>query len=317
MRSVQIFCETLKSRAFGSLEEVLAEYGARLKGYMQAEAGKGLSWVQKDLPLRENRRAFVLDSLLAGDCAERCRYPADGGMKYHVLNFFFPGIATLGDSLAALDKLVFRDQRFSYPEFMAILDRNFDGHESLLLELQNMTRFGNDSAVDNYAVMIAHSFLDALDQLDLEEGWYAVGGFYSLEKDNTSAGEIPATPDGRLAGTPFSENQSPVYGGDRKGITALLNSLAKLPFARCANGGLNITFSQNIPPPILQSLLTTYFEKGGIHAGISVVNREILQDAMARPEKYKSLTVRLYGFSEYFISLPEWQQRAVLNRTAY
>lgn len=38
---------------------------------------------------------------------------------------------------------------------------------------------------------------------------------------------------------------------------------------------------------------------------------------MRNPDKYKSLTVRLYGFSEYFVSLPAWQQLAVINRTAY
>ena len=56
---------------------------------------------------------------------------------------------------------------------------------------------------------------------------------------------------------------------------------------------------------------------GGLHVGISVVNREMLEDAMVNPDKYKSLTVRLYGFSEYFISLPKWQQIAVINRTMY
>ena len=63
--------------------------------------------------------------------------------------------------------------------------------------------------------------------------------------------------------------------------------------------------------------MLTYFELGGFHVGISVVNRERLKDAMIHSEKYKSLTVRLYGFSEYFVSLPEWQQLAVINRTEY
>ena len=56
---------------------------------------------------------------------------------------------------------------------------------------------------------------------------------------------------------------------------------------------------------------------GGLHVGISVADREMLEDAMVNPDKYKSLTVRLYGFSEYFISLPKWQQIAVINRTRY
>ena len=51
--------------------------------------------------------------------------------------------------------------------------------------------------------------------------------------------------------------------------------------------------------------------------GITVLDRQTLKDAMVHPEKYRSLTVRLYGFSEYFVTLPEWQQLAVLERTAY
>ena len=100
-------------------------------------------------------------------------------------------------------------------------------------------------------------------------------------------------------------------------MTTLLKSLAKLPFSRTATGGLNLTFSANVSPEILKSLVLTYFELGGFHVGISVVNRERLKDAMIHSEKYKSLTVRLYGFSEYFVSLPEWQQLAVINRTEY
>jgi formate C-acetyltransferase len=56
---------------------------------------------------------------------------------------------------------------------------------------------------------------------------------------------------------------------------------------------------------------------GGFHVGISIIDKEQLKDAMVHPEKYPALTVRLYGFSEYFVSLPEWQQLAVINRTAF
>ena len=144
-----------------------------------------------------------------------------------------------------------------------------------------------------------------------------VPSFYSLERDNSWAEEIPATPDGRRNGSPISENQSPTYGADKNGLTALLCSVAKLPFTKTGAGGLNVTFSSRVTPEILGALVEGYFEQGGFHIGISVIDREVLKDAMLRPEKYPALTVRLYGFSEYFISLPRWQQLAVLNRTAY
>ena len=146
---------------------------------------------------------------------------------------------------------------------------------------------------------------------------YTAPGFYSLEREHSWCHQIGATPDGRKAGTPFSENQSPTYGCDKEGITALLKSVAKLPFDRTLSGGLNLTFSRQMDAEILASLIRSYFAMGGLHVGISIIDRETLQDAMEHPEKYKSLTVRLYGFSEYFISLPDWQQRAVLNRTDY
>ena len=53
--------------------------------------------------------------------------------------------------------------------------------------------------------------------------------------------------------------------------------------------------------------------------GMEGLKKEFYQimEVMKHPEKYKTLTVRMYGFSEYFISLPEWQQLAIINRTAY
>lgn len=77
-----------------------------------------------------------------------------------------------------------------------------------------------------------------------------------------------ATPDGRKDGEPFSENQSPTYGADKNGITALLKSLSKLPFEKTATGGLNLTFSQNVSSDILKALVVSYFELGGLHIAI-------------------------------------------------
>ena len=82
-----------------------------------------------------------------------------------------------------------------------------------------------------------------------------------------------------------------------------MKSLSKLPFDKAATEGLNLTFSQNVSPDILKALTVPYFELGRLHIGISVINAEVLKDAMKNPHKHKSLTVRLYGFSEYFVSL--------------
>lgn len=310
----QLFLKVLKKQSYASLD-----------GFVSAAREELRADIQRYVDETENgfnnkewaRQAFVFDGLFLTDSAYECRFACDGRAKYTVYNVFCPGVATIGDSLMVLDKLVFKEKRFEYGAFVKILENNFAGNEELRQEILSLTKFGNDTEADKYTTLAGNMFLDAADEVNLKENRYIIGGFYSLERDNSWSGEVGATPDGRLDGEPFSENQSPTYGADKNGITALLKSLSKLPFDRTATGGLNLTFSSSVSPTILKALILSYFRMGGLHVGISVVNRETLEDAMVNPNKYKSLTVRLYGFSEYFISLPEWQQIAVINRTRY
>ena len=309
----QIFLSVLYQKNYTSLQELLITFKNALAKNIQEYVNSAQCGFDEE----RTKKQFVLDSLLLSDSTIECRYACDGNAKYNILNIFCPGIATIGDSLMVLDKLVFKEKRYSYAEFAEIVKNNYEKNEKLLEEIKNYTMFGNDTENDHYTVMAGNAFLDAVDTVSHKDNYYLATGFYSLERENSWASSLGATPNGRKAGEPVSENQSPTYGADKKGVTALLNSLAKLPFDRTVTGGLNVTFSSNISAEILKALVLAYFEMGGFHMGISIINRKTLEDAMINPDKYKSLTVRLYGFSEYFVSLPEWQQIAILNRTQY
>ncbi len=308
-----IFNEVLESKVYTSTNDILRDFEKSLREDIQ----KYVDVTEKGFGAERARKEFVLDSILLSDSAKECRYACDGNAKYSVLNIFCPGVATIGDSLMVIDKLVFKEKRYTYAEFMDIVKNNFENNEELRQEILGYTKFGNDTENDKYTVLAGKAFLDAADSVKSKDNHYIASGFYSLERENAWSFKLAATPDGRKSGQPFSENQSPTYGADKNGITALLKSISKLPLYRTVTGGLNLTFSQKMSPEILQTLIVSYFNIGGLHVGISVIDREKLQDAMKNPEKYKSLTVRLYGFSEYFVSLPEWQQIAVLNRTEY
>lgn len=306
----QIFADMLCRKEYADIESLTKDLTAALSENIQNDI---FNKEKKFSDAEYARKYFVFDCLLHTETAKQCLYPCDAGAKYIIFNVFCPGIATLGDSLMVLDRFVFREKRYSYRDFIEILKSNYEGYEDLRQEILRSVRFGNDTDADRYTVLAAETFLNAVDRLDLKENEYAIGGFYSLERDNTW--KVKATPDGRRDGEPFSENQSPTYGADRSGITALLKSLSKLPFDRTATGGLNLMFSQRVSAGNLKALSVSYFQLGGLHIGISVADAETLRDAMKHPDRYKSLTVRLYGFSEYFVSLPEWQQLAILNRT--
>ena len=307
----QIFVSVLHQKEYTSLEDLLEVFQEAIKCDVQNYVDS----TQTPFPDEVKRRSFVLDSLMLSDTAKECGYPCDENAPYHLLNIFCPGVATVGDSLRVIDQLVFREKRYGYQELMGILETNYEKDEELLQELKGYTMFGNDTDMDRYTTMAGKAFLDAVDRVQHKDNYYMAPGFYSLERDNSWKEMVGATPNARKAGEPFSENQSPTYGADKKGITALLKSVSKLPFDRTVCGGLNLTFSQKISAETLKSVVLSYFALGGFHVGISVIDRKALEDAMVHPEKYQSLTVRLYGFSEYFVSLPKWQQVAVLNRT--
>jgi len=62
-------------------------------------------------------------------------------------------------------------------------------------------------------------------------------------------------------------------------------------------------------------LIRIYFERGGQEMQINSVSRDVLKDAMAHPENYRGLIVRVSGFSAYFVNLRKEVQLDILNRT--
>lgn len=320
MDTVGWLCDTLGITGgevpdFTSADELVTAYRARCEANIEREMKNSVAGFKS----AQNRSRNVFDALFIGNCTERCRYPGDGGVDYRLMNLFVTGTATLGDSLCAIDRLVFVEKRFTLRQYIEIVKSDFAGHEELRAELSAGAHFGNDGDADEYAVKMANAVIDAADTVQKHDfipaGIYLVPGIYSLEHHNHMGARLPATPDGRCAGTPVSENQSPVYGCDLAGPTALLRSVAKLPFERTGGGGLNFTFTQKLDAETLEGLTRAYFAMGGMHIGTSFADRATLLDAQRHPEDYRTLTVRLYGFSDYFTVLPPWQQSELINRT--
>ena len=277
-------------------------------------------------------KPFSFESILMKDCIEMAMDYKDfdrnppTGTGYIYIDCLGGGIATVADSLAAIKKLVFEEKRMSLSELNTILKNNFEGQEKLRLELLNkFPKYGNDDDyVDSLAVDIALFFVQTVTSLSNPYLGLCLSSIYTYHSYACHGAVTGATPDGRKAGEPVSENQEAGNGMDRKGLTALLNSMAKFKpvFSFTPSGGSTISIHPSgiageNGTKILSDLIETYFEKGGQHIQTNVINKETLIDAKKHPEKHRDLLVRVTGYSAYFVTLSPECQDYIIKRSTH
>ncbi len=188
--------------------------------------------------------------------------------------------------------------------------------------IEQQPRFGNDIAeVDQMARDIARSFTCEVEQYRNPRGGTYQAGLYPVSANVPLGAQTGATPDGRYAWTPIADGVSPVSGRDVKGPTAAANSVARLDHGSASNGTL---FNQKFHPSALSgeggiaafiSLIRAYFDQKGSHVQFNVVSRETLLDAQKNPDNYRTLVVRVAGYSALFTSLSKALQDDIIHRT--
>lgn len=264
-------------------------------------------------------------SCLTYCCIERGLDISNGGSLYPSAHGACGmGIGTVTDSLAVIEKLIYKDKTLTMETLLAALKVNFEGYEEVHRQLLDVPKYGNDcDETDKWAVWYVEYLSDLFDAQRLHDG----GRFYTAIASNTSnipaGAQCGATPDGRKAREPQSDAASPTYGRDRCGPTYTVKSVSKPDYSRVACGTVvNQKFSPNMFRGVnnikrLASLVRVYFNRGGQEMQINSVSREILIDAMEHPENYSNLVVRVSGFSAYYVNLDRSVQLDILNRTEH
>jgi len=257
------------------------------------------------------------------DCIGRARDINNGGTLYpSVHGAGCMGIATMADSLYAIEKAVFTDRVLTLAGLAELLKKDFEGAEQQRQMLLHLPKYGNDcSEVDRYAAWFVSFQNEIFKPYKTRDG----GNFYigiASNVQNISAGaEIAATPDGRHAKEPVSDAASPMHGMDKKGPTAVICSLTKPDYTLVSLGSV---VNQKYSPEMFKNpgqrkklgdIIRAYFEKGGQEMQINSVSREVLTDAMEHPEQYEDLVVRVSGFSAYYTLLNRDVQEDILKRT--
>jgi formate C-acetyltransferase len=247
-----------------------------------------------------------------------------GGVKYPTLICAIAGIASAADSMAALDALVFGSEEISLAAFKQALLADFDGVEVLRKRCLYAPKFGqDDDRADRHAVRLLECVLHAIDCASYSPRQDdAVVVFRCLETDMQHiplGAMLDATPDGRHAGQPISENTSPSPGACSHGLTSMLRSVAKLPLHGINSGALNARlqprlFAGDAGLDRLATLLRTYFDLGGLQVQLSLADVQELRDAQLHPERHRDLMVRITGYSAAFVDMARPAQDEIIRR---
>ncbi|MFC1799115.1 glycyl radical protein, partial [Thermodesulfobacteriota bacterium] len=262
-------------------------------------------------------------SCLIEDCIGRGIDVKRGGAIY---NFSGPqgvGLANAADSLAAIKKLVFEEKRISLPELKQVLDSNFENRPEIRrMLLDDAPKYGNDDdAVDLIARDVMDIFARKVASYQTPRGGQFQAGMFPATANVAYGQRTGATPDGRIEGEPFADSVSPAPGRDKESVVAVLKSASKLNHMETSNGTL---INQKLHPLTLKTergiqnlaaLLRAFGDLKCMEVQFNVVDADTLRAAQQDPEMYKSLVVRVAGWSALFTGLSREVQEDIISRT--
>src|SRR5438270_4525654 len=228
--------------------------------------------------------------------------------------FGIAGLSVVADSLSAM----------KYGKIRVMRDAT-----GLVVDYKNednttTPQFGNnDDRVDQIASDIVTSFMEKIRKHPTYRNATHTQSVLTITSNVVYGKATGNTPDGRRKGEPFGPGANPMHGRDSHGWLASCLSVAKLPYKDAQDG---ISYTVSIAPQkahlsegqLLEEAVKAfdvYFERGGFHMNLNVIDRETLEDAIKNPDKYPQLTIRVSGYAVNFVRLTTEQQRDVISWT--
>jgi formate C-acetyltransferase len=228
--------------------------------------------------------------------------------------FGIAGLSVVADSLSAI----------KYGKIRTIRDKN-----GIAVDYKNegnasVPQFGNnDDRVDKIASELVTSFMEKIRKHPTYRNATHTQSVLTITSNVVYGKATGNTPDGRRKGEPFGPGANPMHGRDNHGWLASCLSVAKLPYKDSQDG---ISYTVSVSPQkahlsereLIDSAtkaFDVYFDHGGFHMNLNVIDKDTLEDAMKNPDKYPQLTIRVSGYAVNFVRLTPEQQRDVISRT--
>ena len=315
---IRIGAKTPPVSRMQSIEDVKAAYESQIRHQLKKLIGE----------LRAVERAHAkyhptpMTSMLLEGCLEKGVCSTRGGVVYNFSGIQGVGISTVGDSLYAIHKAVFTDKWISLERLVAGLKDNLSD-AVLRARLLRLGKFGNDlPEADDFTRYAAEDYAGAITGLGANtRGGPYLPGIYSNTTHVHFGSVVGALPNGRQRGRPFASGMAPENGADKKGPTALVNSMNRIDYTRFPNGiNFNLkfqaaAFADHAGRNALGSILKVYFQRGGMQAQVNMIDPQMLMDARHNPDLYPNLLIRVSGYSAYFNDLSPQMKDEIICRS--
>lgn len=314
--------QTGEIETFKTFDEFLSAYLKQQKYYIRN------AFIQEHeiIRLRAQHFASPLGSSLHQLCRESytdLHQPViPGGID---LGYFeFIGYGTVIDSLSAIKKLVFEEQKITLKELKEALVHDFEGYEEIQKLLQTAPTYGNnDEYADSIGKLLDKEALDFAAKYSEELGVHLDLRFVPFTSHVPFGKVVSATPNGRKAYVPLSDGSSASQGADKIGPTAVLLSnyaTKNRGYKERAARLLNIKLSPSCVDgeqgtEKLVHFIRAWHDLRLWHVQFNVLNTDTLRKAQKKPEEYKNLLVRIAGYSAYFTELSKDLQDDIIART--
>jgi formate C-acetyltransferase len=294
--------------------DVMQDFKARLLRFTPAE------------PRGDGPITFPFFAASVGDCLQQA---SPTGARYSIWGSILGEVGNAADGLAAIEKFIYQDRVLSWADLVSALEANYQGYEPLRHMLRNRApKYGNDvDTVDRIAKEIAEYYCDAVQGNGRNREGYGpkeAAGFMLFVIQYKNA--IPASPDGRRQGDPVALSLSPAVGVDRNGPTAALKSASKIDLTKASFGSvLDIALHTSVVRDEesfdkFVSLVDCFLKLPSTATlQPNIIDRDTLLKARENPDasQYRTLIVRVYGFSAVFVELSPTLQEHVLSRTEH
>lgn len=301
-----------------SFEELFAQYCRLVDHYLDLSVAAQT----RSYEIMNEEVSFLFTSILMDDCLGRGKAVLDGGIRYLGGTNETYGNINVSDSLAAIGKVVFEDKLVTLPQLRDAANADFVGHEWLRRQLWECPKYGNDDeTADGIADRVFRHVAGGVRDRGIAAGMQYYLIVISNNQLNTEWGrKTAASYDGRRCGQFMNPANNPQGGANRSGPTAMLNSLAKFDAALHGGSVQNIKFTPdffNGKRELIKQMFRVYFDRGGCHLMVTVVDRGVLEAAVENPDDYRDLIVRVSGFSAVFVNLEKDIQQELMSRVLY